>query len=124
MKLKLKRKIADVINLLSENKRPEALENSQTRKQYPEDLIIKQNVHLVYYKVGEVDKAINKLKEIIKINPDEFSNYHNLGIIYEKINKMKEAKYFIKAVEKNPNADITFTRLGQIFLVKVIIKTH
>ena len=33
-----------------------------------------------------------------------------------KKNKMKEAKYFfIKAVEKNPNADITFTRLGQIF---------
>ena len=102
---------------MSENKRPEALEKIlKLEKQYPEDLIIKQNVHLVYYKVGEVDKAINKLKEIIKINPDEFSNYHNLGIIYEKINKMKEAKYFfIKAVEKNPNADITFTRLGQIF---------
>ena len=97
-----KKKIADVINLLSENKRPEALEKIlKLEKQYPEDLIIKQNVHLVYYKVGEVDKAINKIKEIIKINPDEFSNYHNLGIIYEKINKMKEAKYFfIKAVEK------------------------
>ena len=86
-------------------------------KEFPKDLIIKQNLSVIFHQNGKSDEGIEKLKQAVKIDPEEFSNYHNIGLIYQKKKQFKEAKaFFHKAVEVDwEKAHICLTLLGQIY---------
>ena len=86
-------------------------------KEFPEDLIIKQNLSVILHQNGKSDEGIEKLKQAVKIDPEEFSNYHNIGLIYQKKKQFREAKaFFHKAVEVDrEKAHICLTLLGQIY---------
>lgn len=54
-----------------------------------------------------------------KIAPEEPVILNNLGICYEKAQDLDEAeKYFIKALNRNPNDDLALTNLGFVYLQK------
>ena len=117
--IKLKQKeIASAMEMMISGKKDEAEEKLKNlEKKYNKDIIIKQNLSVVLHQNGKSEKAILKLHECIKIDPKEFSNYHNIGLCYQKIGKMREAKsYYLKAVEVDKEkAHICLTLLGQIY---------
>ena len=50
--------------------------------------------------------ALNTLLRIVELSPNESSNYLNLGILYQSLNKTDLAKIaFEKALELNPNSE-------------------
>ena len=52
-----------------------------------------------------------------KLAPDEPVILNNIGICYEKAQDYEEAeKYFIEALNRNPNDDLALTNLGFIYL--------
>jgi len=52
---------------------------------------------------GREDLEIEDFEQAIKINPDYFDAYHNLGYLYGKGNQLqKSLEYFNKALEINP----------------------
>jgi protein O-GlcNAc transferase len=67
-------------------------------------------------KTNPKTELINKLhlfKKIVRENPNDFSANYNLGTIYFKLNKFKEAvKYLTLAVTINPNSSLAYNNLG------------
>ena len=66
--------------------------------------------------VGELQKAEILFKKSLKYLPSISEPYINLGILYEKLNKQATAlKYYLNAVEINPQNDFILTKIGVIF---------
>jgi tetratricopeptide (TPR) repeat protein len=109
--------ITQSLALTNKGKMNEAIELMiDLEKSYPDDIVIKQNLGMIYFKSGNTDKAIETYKKAIEINPSEFSSYHNLGLIYERTKNLRYAKiYYLKAVSIDPKAEFVLTRLGEIF---------
>ena len=41
---------------------------------------------------GQYEKAIVKYQKLTELNPDEYSNYWNLGVAYARLNKYSDAQ--------------------------------
>ncbi|HTR80719.1 MAG TPA: tetratricopeptide repeat protein [Bacteroidota bacterium] len=55
---------------------------------------------LEYNSLGETDKAIDELQELIRRDPNYIAAYRQLGQLYAKMNKTREAKkYYRKGIE-------------------------
>tara|TARA_B100000963_G_scaffold194636_1_gene169324 strand:- start:17250 stop:17939 length:690 start_codon:yes stop_codon:yes gene_type:complete len=112
-----KQLVAQAIYFLKEQKYDEALEILKNlTKEYPNDIIIKQNLGMVLYEAGKSIDAIDIFKQAIKLDPSVFGNYFNLGLVYLRIGEFKLAKnLFIKAISLNPKADFVFTKLAKVY---------
>ena len=49
---------------------------------------------------GEYDKAIEILKRILKVTPDEASAYYDLGINYQSLGNLEEARKYFSGFKK------------------------
>jgi tetratricopeptide (TPR) repeat protein len=96
----IKQGLADKTNLiykkiskLNSDKLPEADRKKQ--------IFIKKNTEAnTLIEQGDIDKAIETLKEILQINPDSFETYQKIGeLYYEKGQKEEALKYFQRIAE-------------------------
>jgi tetratricopeptide (TPR) repeat protein len=69
------------------------------------------------YQEKNYDKAVEELKELIKINPaGKAGYYNNIGISYLERGMLKEAKeYFEKAVEEKSDFSTAYNNLGSVY---------
>ena len=72
----------------------------------PDDSFSSYALALEYNGLGETDKAIATLRELLKRDPKYVAAYHQLGQLYSKINKTREAKrYYRKGIEAAEEAN-------------------
>ncbi|MHB8481119.1 MAG: tetratricopeptide repeat protein [Nitrospiria bacterium] len=70
----------------------------------PDDGFIIDSLAWVYYRQGDLDKAVTELKRAITFVPDDSTIHEHLGEIYLKKNLKKEAKEeFLQSIEMNPS---------------------
>jgi len=68
-----------------------------------------------FYNRGEYEKAIAGYEEAIKLSPDNWAYYFNLGLAFKKLGKMAEAREaFSKAVELNPGSFSANKEMGEL----------
>lgn len=74
------------------------------------------NLGISLLSTGELQKAKILFQKSIKYLPAISEPYINLGILYEKSNKPEIAlKYYLNAIEINPNNDFILAKIGIIF---------
>lgn len=84
---------------------------------YPNDAEIQTLIGNVYHYSGQQDMFLDKLKESAKLDPNNPTNYFNIGVVYMEMNNDEEAiKYFEKAIKADPNYKAAYTNIA---LVKV-----
>ena len=77
------------------------------------------NLGLLFYDIGELEKAKTYYKKALAINPNYPEALNNLGLVYKEKQKINLAiKYFNKALEINPNMVIAYSNLGNTFRQK------
>jgi tetratricopeptide (TPR) repeat protein/predicted Ser/Thr protein kinase len=59
---------------------------------YPRDFVPHGNLGSNYANIGQYDKALAETQETLRLEPDDVSNYVNLGITYLILNRLDEAK--------------------------------
>lgn len=80
---------------------------------FSNDNQIQTEIGNVYYFSGKQDLFIDKLKENIKINPNEPINYFNLGVLYNEMNDDANAEsMFLKAIQVDPNYKNAYINLA------------
>ena len=97
----------------------------ETAKTIYRNLIKKGSLnHIVYGNLAVIcgndqkDESIQLLMKAIKIKPNYFLGYYNLGNIYLEEKKIKEAcEAFQKAIDINPNHIETYINLGNTYLM-------
>jgi tetratricopeptide (TPR) repeat protein len=58
-------------------------------------------------------KAEVLLKNIIEIDPTHYKAHINIGVIYVKLDKLRDAEeYFIKAIKLKPDYELAYFNLG------------
>ncbi len=55
---------------------------------------------------GQYDKAITKYEKLTELNPDEYSNYWNLGVAYARQHKYSEAQKQVVKLQKVGKDDL------------------
>lgn len=86
-------------------------------EKYPQDGEIQTLIGNIYHKSGSNDRFLEKLIENTRLEPNNPTNYFNIGVIYMDQNKDEEAlQYFEKAIEVDPNYKNAYTN---IVLIKV-----
>ncbi|MET3732897.1 tetratricopeptide repeat protein [Moheibacter stercoris] len=89
----------------------------KAEKKYPNDEEIKNLISSIYLSTGNTEQFLNSLLENIKNNPNDASNYYNVGTVYmEKNEDAKAIEYFEKAIQKDPKYKNAYNNLA---LVKV-----
>ncbi len=83
----------------------------------PEDTkIYVNNIIRMYDEAGMGDKAIAASRKLIEIEPDNADAYYNLGYMFVKQEKFKEAaEEFKKAIELRPNFEFAYSNLGYCY---------
>lgn len=70
----------------------------------PNDGFIIDSLAWVYYRQGDLDKAVGELKKALVFVPDDPTIHEHLGEVYYKKNIKPEAKEeFLKSIEMNPS---------------------
>lgn len=101
--------------LLSLKKDDELVKKAEQK--FGNDEEVKNLVGSIYLSSGNTDQFLNRLLDNIKANPNDASNYYNVGTMYMEQNKDAEAiEYFQKAIEKDPTYKNAYNNLA---LVKV-----
>jgi tetratricopeptide (TPR) repeat protein len=73
--------------------------------------------------IGYWQNSITLFKHAINVTPANYKAQYNLGIIYARMDNLKEATYhFYKALEIDPRSSDTHTNLGFIFFQKGDLK--
>ncbi len=76
---------------------------------FPDQADAQAMLGFCFYQIGLEDKAAQYYQQAIKLAPDVFWFYHNLGVIYFKQSKLKEAgELFQKAVSLDPKNTTAF----------------
>lgn len=80
---------------------------------YPSDADINNLATSVYQVSGMSDKLVGKIRENIKVSPNEHLNYYNLGVLLlDDDNNIEEAKnLFKKSIELNPKHIESYSNL-------------
>ncbi len=66
--------------------------------------------------VDDNEKAIKLYEKVIKLNPNFFEAYYNLGVLYEKQEeKAKALRHYLKAIELNPSFSEVHCNLGNLY---------
>ncbi|MEM3566796.1 MAG: DUF1028 domain-containing protein [Candidatus Bathyarchaeia archaeon] len=92
------------------------------------------SLHRAYYLIdeaeskftqGKLEEAVSHIKGALKINPGCDDAYLDLGLIYLKANKTKEAaEAFRKAIEINPKITAVIRQIPKLGLVDALICKH
>ncbi len=57
----------------------------------PKDVFLNYAAALEYYKLGEIEKAIDTLENLLRIDKKYLGAYYQLGQFYEEVEKTKKA---------------------------------
>ena len=77
---------------------------------------------IAYRELGEYDKAYKAILKVLKIKPDYYQVYYNLGLILEKQNKNREAlDAYEKFLKKVPGASRFTDTKQRISRIKTLI---
>ena len=105
--------IKSSLKLINEKKFDEALQNLQAASE--KDSNIYFLIGSIYLSIGKLDLAEKNLNDAANLNNQNFSIFHNLGIIAGiKKNFELAKKNFLKAIEINENVD-SLSELGRIY---------
>lgn len=105
--------IKDSLNLINKKQFNKALQGLQSVSE--KDANIYFLIGSIYISIGKLDLAEENLKESEKLNNQNFSVFHNLGIIAGIKKNFELAKInFLKAIEINENID-SLSELGRIY---------
>jgi predicted Zn-dependent protease len=89
----------------------------KAEQKYPTDAEVQNLISSIYLNSGNSEQFLNKLLANIKANPNDASNYYNVGTIYMEQNKDDEAiQYYEKAIQVDPTYKNAYNNLA---LVKV-----
>ena len=81
--------------------------------------LIQLNLAIAYTENNNYDKAIQKYKNIIKINPNSIKAYLNLGNIYKNTLKYDDAIKVYKNALKIDSSNISiYNNLGIVFKIQ------
>jgi tetratricopeptide (TPR) repeat protein len=68
---------------------------------------------------GDYDKAVNKLSEAIRVNPNDPISYNNRGLAYHgKGDREKALKDFCEAIRLDPKMAAAYTNRGEVYAAK------
>ncbi|HIE43751.1 MAG TPA: tetratricopeptide repeat protein, partial [Candidatus Omnitrophica bacterium] len=88
----------------------------RTLKYTQESPAAQNNLGLLYYKAGKIDKAMQLFMRAITINPYYVEAYNNLGLVYRSTGRMEEAIImFKKVIEINPGYPQVYNNLGLVY---------
>jgi tetratricopeptide (TPR) repeat protein len=80
----------------------ESLYRSILEKQ-PTNLIVNNNLSVLFYSVGKLDEAEASYKKAIELKPDYAEAHYNLNILLKKLNRFEEAEASLrKSIIFNP----------------------
>ena len=87
---------------------------------YPKDLDINSIATSIYQITGNTEKLKSKIEENIKINPTDYLNYYNLGVLLmdDSSQEEKSRELFKKAIELNPKHVESYRNLTATYLKK------
>ncbi len=87
---------------------------------YPKDLDINSIATNIYQITGNTEKLKSKIEENIKINPTDYLNYYNLGVLLmdDSAQEEKSRELFKKAIELNPKHVESYRNLTATYLKK------
>lgn len=87
---------------------------------YPKDIDINSIASSIYQITGNTDKLKTKIEENIKINPTDYLNYYNLGVLLmdDPAQEEKSRELFKKAIELNPKHVESYRNLTATYLKK------
>ncbi len=95
------------VSLLStEKKYEEALALAQKGlSKLPGDVNLNNQIGELYYRTGQTEKYITRLKEVIQKNPQDYVSLYNLGVLYSKDPKTHDLakEYYNKALAVKPD---------------------
>ncbi|MEA3545894.1 MAG: tetratricopeptide repeat protein, partial [Thermodesulfobacteriota bacterium] len=78
---------------------------------------IHQQMSVLYYHLGFLDKAIGATQKALKSVPENDYLHHNLGVLYfANSNLPKAREHFIKALKINPGSSHSHYYLAHLFL--------
>lgn len=82
-------------------------------KKFPNNSKLAQTQSLAYYKAGKTDQFVATLQALLAKNPNDATNWYNLGVIYSKdASKQKEAEdAFGKALQLDPNNKLALVNM-------------
>lgn len=100
--------------------------NMEAAIQKQEELILELNpqsfmddyllLGLLYFSGSQYEKAIETLREGHRLWPDDVQFISNLGVLYNRINKIDDALHWLKlAIEKNPNDANTHDSICHVY---------
>lgn len=71
---------------------------------------------IIYGDRNNYKKAMEYLKKVIELNPEDFIAYNDLGSIYETLNDYKKAEFYLKkSISINENYHLSHFNLGVVY---------
>jgi tetratricopeptide (TPR) repeat protein len=93
------------LNLATSGNLKEAISAYERLKQdFPDDPEVLQDLGIAYGYAGDVNRAIEVLKEAVAIRPTPIA-YYNLTVALKRVGNIKEAVYFLKLYLGNPQGE-------------------
>jgi arylsulfatase A-like enzyme/Flp pilus assembly protein TadD len=74
------------------------------KQDFPADPEVLEDLGIAYGYAGEINKAIEVLKEAVNIRPSPIA-YYNLTVALKKVGNIKEAVYYLKLYLGNPKGE-------------------
>jgi len=92
---------------------------AEAKKESPEDLEILQAEADLYYRLGNIEKYNQIMKQVVNEDPDNPTLYYNLGVSAEQLGDLKGAReYYEKAIELDPELENAYVNLATATLAK------
>ncbi|MGB2088257.1 MAG: tetratricopeptide repeat protein, partial [Psychroflexus salarius] len=92
---------------------------AEAKKESPDDLEILQAEADLYYRLGNIEKYNQIMKQVVNEDPDNPTLYYNLGVSAEQLGDLKGAReYYEKAIELDPKLENAYVNLATATLAK------
>jgi serine/threonine protein kinase/tetratricopeptide (TPR) repeat protein len=85
---------------------------------YPRDFAPYTNLEIIYASLGSYEKALEEVREAMRLEPNDQLNYNNLGVAYVNLNRLGEAEAVFKQAgeRKLESANLLANRYTLAFL--------
>jgi tetratricopeptide (TPR) repeat protein len=96
---------------------PDVVDVSEMQRNYPKRAIEEYQKAVEDSRKGDDEKAIKRLLDAIKLAPDFYHAHNNLGLLYQKLGRYREAeKEYETARELSPTSQAPLVNLGSLYI--------
>ncbi|MBI4474063.1 MAG: tetratricopeptide repeat protein [Acidobacteria bacterium] len=100
-----------------EGEDPDVIDITQLNKNFPKKAVQEYEKALEDRRKGDSAKAMKRLEEAVKIAPDFYHALNNLGVLYQRASRYRDAeKVYRHASTLNPRASQPLINLGSLFI--------